>query len=75
LTSIKNNYQEGASDLLLAGYIYDMFILGRQDEGITTFKDVCAQYVKPQIKNSDWSCDNYLSKVVSVLEEMKIGSE
>jgi hypothetical protein len=75
LVSIKNNYQEGASDLMLAGYIYDMFILGKQDEGVTTFKDVCAQYVKPQIKNSDWSCDNYLSKVVSVLEEMKIGSE
>jgi hypothetical protein len=75
LTSIKNNYQEGVSDLMLAGYLYDMYILGKQDEGLNTFIEICVEYVQPQVTNPDWSCDNYLSKVVSVLQEMKIGSE
>lgn len=75
LTSIKNNHQQSDSGLLLAGYLYDMSILGKQYEGISTFKEICNQYLQPKTLNPDWSCDNYLSKVVSVLEEMKIGSK
>ncbi len=74
LKSIKEHYEENADDLMLASYLYDMYILGKQQEGITTFSRVCLQYVKPTIENPNWTCDKYLSEVEKVLLEMKIGS-
>ncbi len=59
----------------LASYLYDMYLLGKQDEGIKIFNDVCPQYIKPIMGNPDWTCEDYLVRVQETLSEMKIGSE
>jgi hypothetical protein len=63
------------NSLKLASYLYDMYILGQQEEGTKVFNDVCQEKVKPTIGDSDWTCENYLARVQKTLSEMKIGSE
>jgi len=59
----------------LAAYLYDMYLLGKQDEGTKIFNDVCPQYIKPIMENPDWTCEDYLVRVQETLSEMKIRSE
>lgn len=73
LEDAKSN--DNTNFLKLAAYLYDMYVLGKQEEGTKTFNDVCEQYIKPTMENPDWTCEKYFQQVQITLSEMKIGSE
>jgi hypothetical protein len=75
LEEIKSEKGNNANFLKLPAYLYDMYLIGKQDEGTKIFNDVCPQYIKPIMENPDWTCDDYLVRVQETLSEMKIGSE
>lgn len=75
LKEIKSDKSSIANFLKLAAYLYDMDVLGRQEEGIKIFSEVCPQYVKPTIENPDWTCEGYLSDIQKILSETKFGSK
>ena len=51
---------QGGGSVTLASYLYDMYLLGRSEEGIRVFNEMCTTYVKNQIPNPDFNCDQYL---------------
>ncbi|MFT3890309.1 MAG: hypothetical protein QM730_01635 [Anaerolineales bacterium] len=75
LDEIKSDKRNIGNIIKLAGYLYDMSVIGKQDKGIEVFNEICPQFVKPTIENPDWTCDGYLSDVQKILSETKLGSE
>ncbi|MEP7137631.1 MAG: VCBS repeat-containing protein [Chloroflexota bacterium] len=77
----KNFLEEAKSEsyvanfLDLAAYLYDMYVLGKQDEGTKVFNSVCSQYISPTMKIPNFTCEKYFLQVKETLSEMKIGSK
>jgi len=66
LQSAKNNEQDSAS-IFLPGYLYNMYRLGKIDEGRPVFDEVCKDVIKP--KSID--CESFRLKVENSILEYK----
>ena len=74
LEAIENDaWGQGQFKSIYASYLADMYLLGKKDEGIEVFSELCAKRLIPYIKSnnseSTWSCDEYLISVKDALSK------
>ncbi len=74
LEAIDNDaWGQGQFESIYASYLADMYLLGKQDEGILVFSELCTNRLTPYIKShnpdSTWSCDEYLVRVKDALKK------
>ncbi len=64
---------QGQFDSIFASYLADMYLLGKKDEGIKVFTDLCESryipYVKTYNPDSTLSCSQFLIQVQNRLKE------
>jgi hypothetical protein len=71
---VPTDYPGGVGGFELASYLYDMYILGKQNEGIRQFNETCLKYLQPEMTDPNW-CKNYLLKTKTALKQRGIGVE
>jgi len=74
LEAIENDaWGQGQQSSIYAAYLADMYMLGKRDEGIEVFIELCNSRFVPYIKeiNSDYPlrCDEFLTTVQNALKE------
>jgi hypothetical protein len=67
LESAINNEQE-ATYIYLPGYLYDMYRLGKMDEGRVVFDEVCRDVLEPR----SYDCENFRLEVEKSILEYKV---
>ncbi len=64
---------QGQFDSIYASYLADMYLLGKKDEGIKVFLELCKNRYIPHIKiynpDSTFNCDDFLLQVQDRLKE------
>lgn len=64
---------QGQSTSIYASYLADMYLLGKKDEGIRIFSDLCVKRLIPYFKSnnpeSTWSCNEFLIRVKDALSK------
>lgn len=53
----------------LAPYLYNMYLLEKIEEGNKSFQNMCLTYIKPNIGNPDWNCEEYFLLVQELIFE------
>jgi hypothetical protein len=78
LEAIDNNaWGQGQFLSIYASYLADMYLLGKKEEGIRVFSELCESrlmpYIKQQNPETTWNCDDLLDRIQEALEKTGYG--
>ncbi|MFT3894115.1 MAG: hypothetical protein QM730_20990 [Anaerolineales bacterium] len=72
LEAVDNDtWGQGQYQSVYASYLADMYLLGKEDEGVQVFLDLCSKRLEPYIKGqnpeADFSCNELLEQITDAI--------